>query len=695
MPQRALTADFKGDDDMTVEMCAEYCTPYQYFGVEYGRECYCGNDRAADSVAAPDADCSFACAGDTSETCGAGMRLNVYTNNAYSTSKPADTAPPGTPYFGCFVDAAARVLPERVISADDMTPAKCAANCVGYTYFGTEWSRECYCGNIAPTEVAGQSECNMACSGNAAEMCGAGMRLSVYGPVGAAPTNPDTVSDFNYDGCYTDLIDLRTLPGSTVTSADMTLTSCAAICADYNYFGLEHGDQCFCGMDVDPSAVKLAEADCALKCSGDDSLVCGGANRLTVYKKNAAPSVPSNPATVGAFKYQSCWTDAVGARSLTAKSEVQAEMTVEMCAAFCEGYAYFGVEYSTECYCGNELAGSQSAAEADCSMLCAGSASQWCGGPNRLNLYAVNSITSSSSSISNVPPSSTVDATPTITPGPQLTTVTSCPPSSTLVGGPQTSCWWKMPSPCAALATVTQEYSASMSLQMCTLSLGRPLPTNVASCFPSYFDYRNTASTIYSCMQTAGIACSFASECATSTYMVGQEPSATAVAPVSPTAALQNPGFEAGNLAGWTFTQPLTPFNTQDVSGVRVHSGSQAFRAVFLNDNSHSTGMSQIVPVVPGANYTLAAWVSHDNPANSLCTIYVSGAPYVSWAQTQQSFRDVPAGVWRQVSVNFQAGASYAAVNLSFSCTVSGAVNSNPGKNTLYIDEVTLVRTDI
>lgn len=126
VPQRALTADFKGDDDMTVEMCAEYCTPYQYFGVEYGRECYCGNDRAADSVAASDADCSFACAGDTSETCGAGMRLNVYTNNAYSTSKPADTAPPGTPYFGCFVDAAARVLPERVISADDVTPAKWA-----------------------------------------------------------------------------------------------------------------------------------------------------------------------------------------------------------------------------------------------------------------------------------------------------------------------------------------------------------------------------------------------------------------------------------------------------------------------------------------------------------------------------------------------------------------------------------------
>lgn len=35
---RALSADTKGDDAMTVEMCAEFCSSYQYFGVEYGRE---------------------------------------------------------------------------------------------------------------------------------------------------------------------------------------------------------------------------------------------------------------------------------------------------------------------------------------------------------------------------------------------------------------------------------------------------------------------------------------------------------------------------------------------------------------------------------------------------------------------------------------------------------------------------------
>ena len=174
VPQRALTGAFKGSDAMTVEMCADFCSAYQYFGVEYGLECYCGNTRDPESVVALDAECSFAClgAGNASETCGAGMRLDLFVNSAYSSYNPEDSASAGTPYIGCFVDAGARVLPERVISTDDMTLAKCAANCAGYAYLGTEWSRKCYCGNVAPTEAAPKSDCNMPCAGNAADICG-------------------------------------------------------------------------------------------------------------------------------------------------------------------------------------------------------------------------------------------------------------------------------------------------------------------------------------------------------------------------------------------------------------------------------------------------------------------------------------------------------------------------------------------
>lgn len=769
VPQRALTGAFKASHAMTVQMCADFCSAHQYFGLEYGRECYCGNTRDPASVVAPDAECSFACSGarGTSERCGAGMRLDLFVNNAYKSYSPQDSAPAGTPYLGCFVDAGVRVLPERVISTGDMTPAKCAANCAGYPYFGTEWGRECYCGNLAPTKAAPQSDCNISCSGKAADMCGASMRLSVYGPASAAPVpaNLDTVADFMYDGCYTDLVGARSLAGLTITSVDMTPALCAATCANYYYFGLENRNQCFCGMDLG-GAAKTSEADCSLKCAGDNSLLCGGANRLNVYKKRVASPPPSNLATVNAFSYQSCWTDAVGARSLTAKSEARAEMTIELCAAFCDGYAYFGVEWATECYCGNEIGG-KAATEADCSMLCAGRGSQWCGGPDRLNVYAFRPISppSSSSSVVDVPPSSTADSTtadsttadattadatttdvttidattadatseiasettakasstvptseasstettadattkvtpsptPTITLGPQLTTVTSCG-GTTLVGGPETSCWSRLPDYCGSLTVSMTFPSMSLNYIRCTSILG-PQPASVASCFPSKFTSTNTASTIYSCLQTAAV-CTYGSNCATATYTVGQEPTtATETAALaSPTVALQNPGFEAGSFAGWTINQPLTAFNVQEVSGVRTHSGSKALRAVFGNDNGHSTEISQQVALFPGAKYNLSIWVSNDSPTDS-CSVLLYAQPaatgLTNMAQSSVILSAVPAGTWYRLELPFQALASFGTVRVRFLCNARPPLNSDGGKNTIYLDDMLLVRTDV
>jgi hypothetical protein len=36
---RALAQAFQGKDNMSLELCAGFCTPYKYFGTEYGREC--------------------------------------------------------------------------------------------------------------------------------------------------------------------------------------------------------------------------------------------------------------------------------------------------------------------------------------------------------------------------------------------------------------------------------------------------------------------------------------------------------------------------------------------------------------------------------------------------------------------------------------------------------------------------------
>ncbi|KAH6626212.1 heme peroxidase [Chaetomium sp. MPI-SDFR-AT-0129] len=65
-------------DGLTLEGCAVYCGGWEYFGAEYGRECYCGNTINGDSVPAAQGDCSMTCAGDPFEYCGAGDRLELY-----------------------------------------------------------------------------------------------------------------------------------------------------------------------------------------------------------------------------------------------------------------------------------------------------------------------------------------------------------------------------------------------------------------------------------------------------------------------------------------------------------------------------------------------------------------------------------------------------------------------------------------
>ncbi|TVY28792.1 WSC domain-containing protein [Lachnellula hyalina] len=78
---RALSSNTYANDSMTLESCADFCAGYTYFGTEYARECYCGDVFEEGSVEAAAVDCSFACAGDAGELCGAGNRLSVYSSS--------------------------------------------------------------------------------------------------------------------------------------------------------------------------------------------------------------------------------------------------------------------------------------------------------------------------------------------------------------------------------------------------------------------------------------------------------------------------------------------------------------------------------------------------------------------------------------------------------------------------------------
>lgn len=81
---RALVNQIILADNNTATNCLSLCSQFGYMagGMEYGRECYCGDDDAriaSGSVQVADSDCSTVCTGDPTEICGGGSRLSYYT----------------------------------------------------------------------------------------------------------------------------------------------------------------------------------------------------------------------------------------------------------------------------------------------------------------------------------------------------------------------------------------------------------------------------------------------------------------------------------------------------------------------------------------------------------------------------------------------------------------------------------------
>lgn len=98
------------------------------------------------------------------------------------------TVSKGFEYIGCGFDFAGQVrtLTGASTNSDSMTNSQCIDFCVskGYSIAGTEYSRECYCGDSIAADrepITGLvGACNMKCTGDATETCGGGARMSLY-----------------------------------------------------------------------------------------------------------------------------------------------------------------------------------------------------------------------------------------------------------------------------------------------------------------------------------------------------------------------------------------------------------------------------------------------------------------------------------------------------------------------------------
>lgn len=151
-------------------------------------------------------------------------------------------------------------------------------------------------------------------------------------------------------------------------------------------FGVEYGTECYCGMHLGAGAYQVPQSACDVPCGGNEGQICGGVNLLSVYRLNFTSQTPDQE-----FTSLGCYAEPSDDRALE-RVLSSPQMTTRKCLVVCSyrSYAYAGLEFGNECWCGNELHPDTAPSADGCDLPCSGNASDTCGGHEALNLYCSN-----------------------------------------------------------------------------------------------------------------------------------------------------------------------------------------------------------------------------------------------------------------------------------------------------------------
>ncbi|KAI9759784.1 MAG: hypothetical protein M4579_002083 [Chaenotheca gracillima] len=258
-------------------------------------------------------------------------------------------------YIGCGSDVAFqdRTLSGASTSGDNMTIESCVDFCgtKGFSFAGTEFSDECYCGDSIPSDrmptpgVPG--DCTMACAGDDKEYCGGAQLISLYKKCNGACEN-----------AAQGLTDDPT--GSAPSSSSGSSTTAA------------------------PAVSTSLEAKKVVPVQEPSSSSSKPAPSPSSTASSSALTLPSG------WKASGCYVDPVNPRALDFVGYWGEQITTTGCVKFCDskGYAFAGTENAGQCFCGHALNGGKPAASSgECDAKCKGDASETCGGSARLSLF--------------------------------------------------------------------------------------------------------------------------------------------------------------------------------------------------------------------------------------------------------------------------------------------------------------------
>ncbi|KAF6822223.1 WSC domain-containing protein-like protein 3 [Colletotrichum plurivorum] len=413
---RLFTGASSASDDMSLDKCAAFCSTgapgggaFNYFGVEYGRECYCGWDAQAAKMATAEAECYAPCAGSPIGLCGAGFRLSVYNNTIPSKppSGPENAARAGDyELLGCQTEGVnGRALTGNFYGSDDMTSKTCAAFCAkgSWLFMGVEYSRECWCGNSvnAGSIPAPLKECDMRCQGNQSEFCGGNNRLGLYQLSPLSGVSSSAV----------------TSPTSTVLSSSTPSSSLASTIASTTSVVSSASSSTSASTSTSSSAVLSSPVSTTSLVPSVPASTTKATTTLTPV--NSATSRASATATDG-YYYVGCYRDRNAGHALPLLF-ANRSVTPELCIDYANSVhakaptptaklPYLFLEYHHECYggssfdfqgaavttlvgtraCKNYCYGSVSTFTTDGTVTTTTGTANYCGGAKMFDLYALS-----------------------------------------------------------------------------------------------------------------------------------------------------------------------------------------------------------------------------------------------------------------------------------------------------------------
>jgi hypothetical protein len=309
--------------------------------------------------------------------CPAGVPLASIVRTVDSVPRPTYTPTAGTLFgnkfnkvLGCgndsYVNNGFRTLNAASTTYPGLTVEYCQTWCTkrGYPYSGVENGNQCFCDlAINPTTVIKDQTdfiegCNIVCPGNRTELCGGPFYMMIYNntdPAFKRTTNlansviqltyPVTPFNSTYVGCASEGNNARTLNGTSLVNANMTLSQCVSLAAANNaaFYGLENANECYTGNGlasggkIVDTTTDYTKSQCSNRCAGNFSQICGGSGLLSVYSNPSYKPVVVVP-SVGKYQSKGCLREPTsGTRALTGASTTDPLMTVEKCVKFCLG----------------------------------------------------------------------------------------------------------------------------------------------------------------------------------------------------------------------------------------------------------------------------------------------------------------------------------------------------------------------